>query len=54
MSQLPEFAARKLKAFLESGEPGSITFNSDGQTVRQVELKLISREGDHGRQEKGR
>lgn len=54
MNQLPEFAAHELKKFLESGKPGSLTFNSDGVAVRQVELKLISREGDHGHKEKGR
>ena len=50
---LPKFAEQELKEFLASGKSGSITLNSDGQAIRQVEVRTIRRE-DHEDQTKVR
>lgn len=43
-TQLPAFAEEELKDFLESRKPGSITFHSDGQVIRQAEVKTVRRD----------
>lgn len=42
--EIPEFAKEELEAFLKSGKSGSITFHSDGQAIRQTEVKTVRRD----------
>ncbi len=41
--KIPQQVEQDLMKFLESGQSGSITFHSDGRTLRQAEVKLIRR-----------
>jgi hypothetical protein len=41
--KIPPQVEQDLIKFLESGQPGSITFHSDGRTFRQAEVKTIRR-----------
>ena len=42
--KLPEFVQEELTEFLKQGRPGSITFHSDGQAIRQAEVKTVRRD----------
>lgn len=41
---IPDFVKEELDDFLKQGRPGSITFHSDGQAIRQAEVKTVRRE----------
>ena len=43
-TKIPEFVKDELDDFLKQGRPGSITFHSDGQAIRQAEVKTVRRD----------
>lgn len=42
-AELPDFAQTELDKFMQGGHAGSITFHSDGQMIRQAEIKTVVR-----------